>query len=154
MTTKTPKSTAQPSDDPPAVNCYGLDGCKGGWVCAHLDSGRLRFTVHAQFSDFIATISPNSRVYVDIPIGLQDSASPDRICDMQARQLLRPRRSASVFNAPVRDILYAKNHRLASRKSRQLTGKGISQQTFNIMKKIIEVDECIRGGATSGMTIK
>ncbi|MEM6581864.1 MAG: DUF429 domain-containing protein [Pseudomonadota bacterium] len=154
MTKRHRKSIAKPSDDPPAVNCYGLDGCKGGWVCAHLDSGKLSYTVHAQFSDFIATISPDSRVYIDIPIGLQNSKSPNRACDKEARQLLRPRRSASVFNAPIRDILYEKNHRLASEKSRQLTGKGISQQTFNIMNKIIEVDESIRRGATYGMTIK
>ncbi|MEM1155825.1 MAG: DUF429 domain-containing protein [Pseudomonadota bacterium] len=154
MTKKASKTVAGPLDDPASVDCYGLDGCKGGWVCAHLERGRLGFTVHPRFSDFIATISSHSRIYIDIPIGLQNSKSPDRMCDIEARQLLRPRRSASVFNAPVRDILYAKSHRLASEKSRELTGKGISQQTFNIINKIIEVDESIRSGAASGMTIK
>jgi predicted RNase H-like nuclease len=46
-----------------------------------------------------------------------------------------------VFNAPIRLILNESSHHAATAASRRLTGKGISQQTFNIMKKIREVDE-------------
>ena len=63
---------------------------------------------------------------VDIPIGLLDSGP--RACDIEARQLLGPRRS-SVFPAPSRALLAATAYR----------GQ-CSVQLWNILAKIREVD--------------
>ncbi|MEM8561117.1 MAG: DUF429 domain-containing protein [Pseudomonadota bacterium] len=144
----------QPQDRPAAPVCYGVDGCRGGWVCVRPAENRLSFSIHSRFLDVIKMVSSDARLFVDIPIGLQDKRSPDRACDREARRLLRPKRSASVFNAPIRDILYEASHHQASIKSKRLIGKGISRQTYNIMNKIIEVDEAIRSGKTQGLHIK
>ena len=76
-------------------------------------------------------------VGIDIPIGLPEHGS--RLCDIQARKLVGRRRS-SVFPAPARALLGAETFEEASTRSRALTGKGISRQTFGILSKIQAVD--------------
>lgn len=76
-------------------------------------------------------------VAVDIPIGL--AAGDPRPCDGEARGLLGPRRS-SVFPAPVRAVLGTSTYEEACAVSRQVSGKGLSKQLYNIVAKIREVD--------------
>ena len=77
---------------------------------------------------------------IDIPIGL--AADGSRACDRAARRLLGPRRS-SVFPAPVRAVLGAASYEEACAVSREVCGKGLSKQLYNIMGKIREVDELL-----------
>ncbi len=77
---------------------------------------------------------------IDIPIGL--AADGSRACDRSARRLLGPRRS-SVFPAPVRAVLGAASYEEACAVSRQVCGKGLSKQLYNIMGKIREVDKLL-----------
>jgi predicted RNase H-like nuclease len=76
-------------------------------------------------------------VGIDIPIGLPASGS--RSCDIEARRLIGGRRN-SVFPAPARAVLGAATFEDASIRSRSVTGKGISRQTFGILGKIEDVD--------------
>jgi len=69
-----------------------------------------------------------------------------RVCDVEARKLLGPRRS-SVFSAPIREILEFKYYEKANIRSKELTGKGISKQSFAITPKIIEVDNLLRSNS-------
>ena len=69
----------------------------------------------------------------DIPEG------QPRQCDPQARAVLGPRRN-SVYPAPDRRLLDAPHYQEALARSRLVTGKGISRQTFAICHKIAEVD--------------
>ena len=109
----------------------GIDGCKAGWIIA-------------TFGDvFIApslNIDQFDRVGIDMPIGLSDG--PPRACDMAARQYLGSARS-SVFPAPPRAALTCADYRSALEIARATTGRGISKQTFNIMRKVAEVDRLI-----------
>ncbi len=91
-------------------------------VVAALESGRL------------------AAAAIDIPIGL--AADGSRACDRAARRLLGPRRS-SVFPAPVRAVLGAASYEEACAASREVSGKGLSKQLYNIMGKIREVDELL-----------
>ena len=50
-----------------------------------------------------------------------------------------------MFPAPIRAVLREKDYAAALRRSRALTGKGLSRQAFAIVPKIREVDVLMRG---------
>jgi predicted RNase H-like nuclease len=79
-------------------------------------------------------------VAIDIPIGLPESGS--RVADVEARRHVGPRRN-SVFPAPARAVLGATTYAEACARSRQASGKAISKQLFNILRKIAEVDALV-----------
>lgn len=115
----------------------GLDGCRDGWMAAIEENGvtRLRLLGSLQSlledPDLIAAI-------IDIPIGLPETGP--RSCDLRARQLLRPPRASSVFPAPIRSMLSARDHGEASRIRFALEGKRCSVQLAAILPKIRDVD--------------
>ena len=77
---------------------------------------------------------------IDIPIGLLDCS---RACDKAARKLLGQPRGSSVFAAPCRAALSAKNYREANAINLQKAGRGLSQQAWGIAPKIKQVDDAI-----------
>ena len=88
----------------------GVDGCPAGWVCFHVDM-QTRSTSVVVISKISELISASPRpilVGIDIPIGLPQKGP--RACDMAARRLLGKPRSSSVFPAPVRATLVARNY--------------------------------------------
>jgi predicted RNase H-like nuclease len=126
----------------------GVDGCKAGWFVAIVDvlkHDQCFFDLKEVFvaKDFAEVISRTTDcvfICVDIPIGLSDGDKP-RECDIAARKLLRGPRASSVFPAPIRPCLKAKDYKTACQISQQYCGKRLSKQSFVIMKKISEVDE-------------
>lgn len=120
----------------------GVDGCKAGWLAAayDLDSRKLTFTTHANFSSLLASCSEAASIAVDIPIGLTEEFRP-RQCDLQARRLVGPRRS-SVFPVPDRRLLLL-TYVEASAFSRQQSGKGLTRQSFAIFDKIAQADSAM-----------
>jgi predicted RNase H-like nuclease len=120
----------------------GADGCRAGWfrVCRHRATGELRFDVLATVRELLHT-APAPRVLgIDIPIGLPVSGA--RLCDVEARKVLGPRRS-SVFPAPVRAALHAATREEASRITQGIDGRKLSVQAWAICPKIREVDELL-----------
>jgi predicted RNase H-like nuclease len=122
----------------------GLDGCRAGWVLVTIPAdgpvaAALDVTVVASLVSVVAALESGrmAAAAIDIPIGL--SAREPRACDREARRLIGPRRN-SVFPAPVRSVLGARNHGEACALSRGACGRGISRQAFNILAKIREVD--------------
>ena len=124
-----------------AAFALGIDGCNGAWVVASLDplglNSVIKFEVHPTL-DFLTSLAP-SRVCIDIPIGLSRSG---RTCDALARRAL-PGAASRVFTAPCREVLACTSWSDANATSKQLTGKGLSQQAFNITHKIREADELL-----------
>lgn len=128
-----------------ACRVHGVDGCRGGWLCASLSldaagqSLELSFRLYPAFTDCLADTADDI-VVVDIPVGLLDRpATGGRPCDRSARKLLGSPRRNSVFPPPVRPALEAFDYREAIR----LNGQGMTRQAFNIMPRIREVDEAI-----------
>lgn len=129
----------------------GVDGCRGGWVAARLDSqGSLQpLQVYPSFTELIAATRDANLVLVDMPIGLLDQPAPgeaspsERACDAAARALLGVRR-ASVFSVPVRRAVHAADYRAACDVNAQATGRKISQQAWHICAKIAQVDRVMR----------
>jgi len=124
---------------------YGVDGCRGGWLCAALETRadhevpRLTFERFEGFDDCLAATDGHVLV-IDIPIGLLDTAvAGGRPCDRMARTALGWPRRNSVFSPPARPALQAAEYREAI----QLNGQGLSRQAFGILPKIGEVDAAL-----------
>jgi len=120
----------------------GVDGCRKGWIviCKEMESSSVspHLCSSAQaFFDFRPSL-----VAIDIPIGLPERGS--RMCDVEARKLLGPARKSSIFPAPIRPILNAKNYKEACAIRLQFEGKKLSLQTWGIVPKIKEVDKLLR----------
>lgn len=123
----------------------GVDGCRGGWVSFKVDPMSLATSVDLIDISCILKNKPNDLAIlaIDIPIGLLDGS---RACDKAARKLLGQPRGTSVFAAPCRASLSAKNHAAATAMNLQLTGTGLSQQAWGIASKIKQVDDAITPG--------
>jgi predicted RNase H-like nuclease len=123
----------------------GVDGCRSGWLVVRCEGvRRLRVvdvTVVPTFDDLLSYTMGCAAVAVDIPIGLSDNGP--RAADIEARRLLGRPRASSVFPAPVRAALAARNYRQASDLSFRACGRMLTQQTWNILSKIREADAAI-----------
>ena len=130
----------------------GVDGCKAGWLVAGAfvtragsepadgvvyQAGDLR--VAPTFAEVLSVTMECSLVCVDIPIGLTDG--PPRECDLLARKMLSPFRASSVFPAPIRPCLAARDYTSATAISREVSGKALTKQSFAILAKIRQVDD-------------
>jgi len=123
---------------------WGIDGCKGGWLCVGLNCG----------GEFCAFVAKDIRcahqkmkarkakiALIDIPIGLSDGKE-ERKCDKSARKFIG-KRYRSVFRVPCRQAIdaYKKCGKDAGKKkSCEITGGPLSEQTWAIASKIAEVD--------------
>ncbi len=126
------------------MNYIGIDGCKKGWFYFGLDDfNNYSFGVSPVFSECQNIINNAEIVLVDIPIGLREIDTKERLCDLEARKVLGNRRS-SVFPPPSRLALKHQDFNLASDVNFKFTGKRLSKQSFAIMKKINQVDEFVR----------
>lgn len=118
----------------------GVDGCPYGWVAVILEEGREpRVQVFEHVSTLWEQHCDAQIILVDMPIGLPSAKAPVREVDTAARGLLGPRKS-SVFSPPLREVLHCEDHAQANALSRQLCGKGISRQAWNIVGRIKELD--------------
>jgi predicted RNase H-like nuclease len=137
----------------------GLDGCRAGWVAVVVKtSSEFDIALFSRFADAVAACR-KALVLVDIPIGLRDSGSAERSCDVAARAVLGPRKS-SVFRAPVRAALTAPDYPSASAinsdktRSDRVRGRRLSQQCFAILPKIREVDEYLSRRSSTRVAIR
>jgi predicted RNase H-like nuclease len=72
-----------------------------------------------------------------------------RKADAAARQFLRGQAS-SVFSTPPRPVVEAATYQEANRRCRELTGQGLSRQSFALAHKILDVD---RSRAEAGVRL-
>jgi predicted RNase H-like nuclease len=131
-----------------AVAVLGVDGWRGAWVGALLDGRRVRLLVLADAAAVLA-VAEASVVAIDMPIGLSEDGA--RACDVAARQLLRPTGAAgSVFPAPVREVLRARDYAQARELSRTATGglRAPSAQTYQLVAAIRDLDDALGDAPT------
>ena len=116
----------------------GVDATKKGWVAVVVEDGAF---VEAQPFSTIAELAsqrPDVAVIgVDIPIGLPDSGR--RVADIEARELVGPRRSSVFFTHP-QAVIEAETYAEAREIAKQRFGAGISAQAYALRSKILEVD--------------
>ncbi|MBW2039536.1 MAG: DUF429 domain-containing protein [Deltaproteobacteria bacterium] len=119
----------------------GADGCKAGWFTVLvMEDNDWEVDVFPDVSSLWNKYSSASVILLDVPIGLRDRGTEERICDIEARKILGPKRRSSVFPAPCRASISAKTYEEANNINKQMTGRGLSLQTWNIIPKICEVD--------------
>ncbi len=123
------------------MNVAGVDGCKAGWFCTiHMDGDLSNNVFPDVQSLYVNCVSKGIRlILIDIPIGLLDSGTEERICDQHARSRLKIRKS-SIFPAPCRRAAHTKNYSEACDINQSKTGRRLSRQSFAISSKIAEVD--------------
>ena len=127
------------------LSVVGVDGCRAGWfsICL-IRSGEWEGSIEQCFRQVWIKLNQADAILVDIPIGLRDSGDEERLCDREARAILGAPRSSSVFPVPCRPSLTARGYREASRINERHTGRRLSKQSWNIARKIREVDDLLR----------
>lgn len=127
------------------MDFVGVDGCRAGWLWIGLDaSGRCAVDVAESAQALGAVAQAAKLVLVDIPIGLHDAGTQERLCDLQARRVLGRPRASSVFPAPTRPALNARGYDAACAVNSRLCGRRLSRQTWEIAPKIRGVDELLK----------
>lgn len=120
----------------------GVDGCRGGWVVAHLEDGRISFDIVADFAAVLRATTDAAMVAVDMPIGLADHVGPGgRGPDAAARRVLGERQS-SIFAVPSRAAVMCTDYRDACAAALATSDppRKVSKQCFHLFPKIREVD--------------
>ncbi|WP_159429960.1 DUF429 domain-containing protein [Halarsenatibacter silvermanii] len=119
----------------------GVDGCPGGWLAAgEKDSGEIELDLYKDFVTLWQENSSPELLLIDIPIGLKKSGSTERLCDRAARSFLS-KRSSSVFPVPFRPALKAESWQQANRTNKEVSGRGLSRQSWGLADKIKEIDD-------------
>ena len=121
-------------------SAMGIDGCRAGWVVAFQLADEPVIAIIKTLSELTPHLSRETTVMIDMPIGLLNDDA-NRRCDALARQRLRPHRSSSVFGVPPRAVTRTCDYAQANALSRELTGKGLSKQSFYLFPKIRELDD-------------
>jgi predicted RNase H-like nuclease len=122
----------------------GIDGCKAGWfIVSLIGSDEWEVRVNQNINAIWETYNKSNIMLIDIPIGFRDKEVEERSCDYLARKKLSSR-SSSVFPVPCREAVYSETYELANEKNKKNTGRGLSVQSWNIVKKIKEVDVLLR----------
>ena len=130
----------------PAIpRLIGADGCPGAWMVAleYEDQSTSLERWETQRLGAIARLPAVAAVVVDIPIGL--TATGSRRCDLEARKRLGRARGSSVFPAPLRSMLVARDYQDAQRIRCRVEGKGCSRQAFGILARVAEIDRLAGG---------
>lgn len=112
----------------------GIDGARGGWVRITYDSISLCLTISEKLEDLLIEDAVH---FVDMPKDLGTIDIPSRTCDAWMRSQLKERKS-SVFTPPIQDVIAETSYEAANDKSRELIGKGISKQAWNLVPRIRE----------------
>jgi predicted RNase H-like nuclease len=122
----------------------GLDGCREGWIVIQKEVARpdIRAAVIKNLADLFEEPYYPVIIGIDIPIGLTESGP--RACDREARKLLRRPRSSSVFPAPIRAALTARNREEASEINRLVDGRGVGPHAWGLYARIREVDATLQ----------
>jgi predicted RNase H-like nuclease len=125
------------------VAVLGVDGWRGAWVGALL-AGRSVTLLSLDTMAAVLAVPDVEVIGIDMPIGLSDDGA--RVCDVAARELLSGLGAAgSVFPAPLRVVLEARDYAHARELSRTASGgrRAPSAQTFQLVAAIRALDDAL-----------
>lgn len=127
------------------MNFVGVDGCKAGWFAVSVNENNEWKThvfshIFNLWDHFWEQYGTNLQIFIDIPIGLRESTTKERLCDLEARKLLG-KKAPAVFPAPCRQATKEKTYENASYVNEKFTGRRLSQQAWGIVPKIRQVDQ-------------
>jgi len=130
----------------------GVDGCPAGWFAVLLDDeGDWQVRVFGDIRALWRECRDAELILIDIPIGLRERGKEERLCDREARDILKPvKRYSTVFPAPCRSALMASSYREACSINRARTGRALSKQCWAIAPKIKQVDDLLMETGAQG----
>ncbi|MGW7366277.1 DUF429 domain-containing protein [Streptomyces sp. NPDC054841] len=126
-----------------AVAVLGIDACPGGWVAVELREGRFAGARVGTCLRSLLREAGNAAVgvvAVDMPLGLLDAGW--RRADTEAAALLG-RLRGSVFRVPPHAVWQEEDYEAANRRCRELTGSGLSRQSWGLAAKLREANDCL-----------
>ena len=121
----------------------GIGACRAGWICFRFEGDTCTFGVQERLAKIIQDIPADTCALINVPIGLRQRGKRERSCDVAARELLGPRRSA-IFPAPLRSSLKFDNYADASARNRALSGRALSRRAWNLVPGIRELDQLMK----------
>lgn len=130
----------------------GIDGYIDGWCCCIIQDG-IRIELHKTLKDLYKRIGIINLTLIDMPIGLS-SKNNERNIDFKLRTYLPKNKKSSVFTAPCRKAVLSSNYGSAKKINQIITKKSISIQSWNISKKIKELDEFLMIQKNNNLLIK
>ena len=116
----------------------GIDSCPLGWVVIIHDGSKFRFEAVKSIDELIGMHPDLQRIFIDIPIGLS-SEKFTRTIESKLRKELG-KRSSTIFTPACRKAIYTENYKEAREINKEILGKSISIQSYNISRKIKEID--------------
>tara|TARA_B100001287_G_scaffold226171_1_gene195852 strand:+ start:3151 stop:3852 length:702 start_codon:yes stop_codon:yes gene_type:complete len=119
----------------------GIDGYINGWCCCVINND-IDIQLHDSLNNFVNQNQTIKRVFIDMPVGLS-SLKFSRKIDREVRKLLPKKNKGSVFTPPCREALIKNTYKEGNSINKDITGKGISIQSWNLNKKIIELDKLL-----------
>lgn len=119
----------------------GIDGCKAGWILITFDENP-EYRIIENNEDFKKALHEFDRVFIDMPIGLEDEEYT-RECDKKLRKTLGAEYAPSVFSPPIRPALHAPSYVEANMQSYEYTEKKLTVQAWNITPKIRMLDQIL-----------
>jgi predicted RNase H-like nuclease len=122
------------------LRAIGLDGFSRGWVAVTIDGDERAISFHANVADVLS--GPFDRSGIDIPIGM--TGDGERLCDLAARERLRPHASR-VFTGARRWLWQEfRDPDEANWEALRRGQKRVSRQLWHLGPKIMEVDAFVR----------
>ena len=121
------------------MNSLGIDACRMGWCVIGEINSSLVWGCYKSIKEVEQAFPAVETILIDIPVGLS-SLKFERTIDIKARQYLKNRKS-SIFSPPCREAVYTNPYQAALKLNRQVIGKGMSIQAYNLSPKIKEIDE-------------
>src|SRR5699024_132173 len=123
-----------------AKQVLGVDASKGGWIVVQICECQMTVKESKRFSDAMNAYPNPDRMLIDIPIGLPFSKEEaEHRPEKEVRKGL-PGKASSVFTVPCVQAAKQNNYAKANHCNKDLLGKGLSIQSYNIMKKALEVN--------------
>jgi predicted RNase H-like nuclease len=120
----------------------GIDSCPLGWIVILYEHNKLSFEAVESIDELIELHPDLDRIFIDIPIGLS-SKKFTRSIEFKLRKELG-NRSSTIFTPACRKAIYAADYDQARAINKEILGKSISIQSYNISKKIKEVDQFLK----------
>lgn len=122
--------------------CIGVDGCKGGWIGAILQNGSLTVKRFKSIQNITEEYEDFDEFLIDMVIGLPGNNAHIRP-DTYARNIIKERAS-TIFPAPCRQAVYAKDTENAYLENQRVMGRKFTPLTVGIIPKIREVDDFLQ----------
>ena len=130
----------------------GIDGYINGWCCCIIHDG-VRIELHKNLTTLFENIGINNLTLIDMPVGLS-SKNFERFIDFKLRTYLPKNKKSSVFTAPCREAVFSNDYNSAKKANQIITNRSISIQSWNISKKIKELDGFLTSQKKNKLTIK